>query len=255
MNDVLTKNISRPISPPAGPQAGAPRPGSAPPSALVRPPGLQWDAGARRRGSWSRYDPTAVHVLERMLPSGWFPLPGDRDIKDYDLPLLVFVGYGGAGGTRAVEHLRLVMGGLMVADVRAQVALSRYTDFENCSACNAACKETDDEAQRLFQPLISACHQRLVSRQPIQQREHTAGHVSGHHGCRRRARHGEAQKSELARHRGYSDHSGDAGHESLRVGGRIIDDAEHQDTREQQKLNQQKRPDQGWTPSVGRFGD
>jgi NAD(P)H-dependent FMN reductase len=42
-----------------------------------------------------------------------------------------FVGYGGAGGTRAVEHLRLVMGELKVADVRAQVALSLYSDFEN----------------------------------------------------------------------------------------------------------------------------
>lgn len=42
-----------------------------------------------------------------------------------------FVGYGSAGGTRAVEHLRLVMGELMVADVRAQVMLSLFTDFEN----------------------------------------------------------------------------------------------------------------------------
>ena len=42
-----------------------------------------------------------------------------------------FVGYGGAGGVRAVEHLRLVMGELQVADVRAQVMLSLYTDFEN----------------------------------------------------------------------------------------------------------------------------
>jgi len=42
-----------------------------------------------------------------------------------------FVGYGGAGGTRAVEHLRLVMGELKVADVRAQVALSLHGDFEN----------------------------------------------------------------------------------------------------------------------------
>jgi NAD(P)H-dependent FMN reductase len=42
-----------------------------------------------------------------------------------------FVGYGGAGGARAVEQLRLVMGELQVADVRAQVALSLYTDFEN----------------------------------------------------------------------------------------------------------------------------
>jgi NAD(P)H-dependent FMN reductase len=42
-----------------------------------------------------------------------------------------FVGYGGAGGTRAVESLRLVMGELQVADVRAQVALSLFTDFES----------------------------------------------------------------------------------------------------------------------------
>ena len=49
-----------------------------------------------------------------------------------------FVGYGGAGGTGAVENLRLVMGELMVADVRAQVALSLYTDFENFSMFKAA---------------------------------------------------------------------------------------------------------------------
>ena len=42
-----------------------------------------------------------------------------------------FVGYGGAGGTRAVENLRLVMGELQVADVRNQVMLSLHTDFEN----------------------------------------------------------------------------------------------------------------------------
>lgn len=42
-----------------------------------------------------------------------------------------FVSYGLHGGTRAVEHLRLVMGELQVADVRAQVALSLFNDFEN----------------------------------------------------------------------------------------------------------------------------
>jgi len=42
-----------------------------------------------------------------------------------------FVSYGGHGnGVRAVEHLRLVMAELMVATVRAQVALSLFTDFE-----------------------------------------------------------------------------------------------------------------------------
>jgi NAD(P)H-dependent FMN reductase len=44
-----------------------------------------------------------------------------------------FVGYGSAGGVRAVEALRLVMGEIKVADVRAQVMLSLFTDFENFS--------------------------------------------------------------------------------------------------------------------------
>ena len=41
-----------------------------------------------------------------------------------------FVSYGSAGGARAVEHLRLVMAELQIADVRAQVMLSLATDFE-----------------------------------------------------------------------------------------------------------------------------
>lgn len=42
-----------------------------------------------------------------------------------------FVSYGLQGGTRAAEHLRLIAGELKLADVRAQVALSLFTDFEN----------------------------------------------------------------------------------------------------------------------------
>jgi NAD(P)H-dependent FMN reductase len=42
-----------------------------------------------------------------------------------------FVSYGGTGGVRSVEHLRLVMAEPQVADVRAQVTLSLFTDFEN----------------------------------------------------------------------------------------------------------------------------
>jgi len=44
-----------------------------------------------------------------------------------------FVGYGGAAGVRAVENLRLIMGEMQVATVRAQVGLSLFTDFENFS--------------------------------------------------------------------------------------------------------------------------
>jgi len=42
-----------------------------------------------------------------------------------------FVSYGGAGGARAVEHLRLILSELQVATVRRQVLLSLLTDFEN----------------------------------------------------------------------------------------------------------------------------
>lgn len=41
-----------------------------------------------------------------------------------------FVSYGSAGGTRAVESLRLVLAECQVATVRAQVALSLHSDFE-----------------------------------------------------------------------------------------------------------------------------
>ena len=44
-----------------------------------------------------------------------------------------FVSYGSSGGARAVEHLRLIMGELQVADVRQQVQFSLFHDFENFS--------------------------------------------------------------------------------------------------------------------------
>ncbi len=42
-----------------------------------------------------------------------------------------FVAYGSAGGVRAVEDLRGVIGELKMADVRTQAILSLRTDFEN----------------------------------------------------------------------------------------------------------------------------
>ncbi|MFJ9036679.1 NADPH-dependent FMN reductase [Streptomyces sp. NPDC102406] len=54
-----------------------------------------------------------------------------------------FVSYGSVGGTRAVEHLRLVMGELQVADVRNQVALSLFTDFQNFSQFTPAPHQTE----------------------------------------------------------------------------------------------------------------
>ena len=58
--------------------------------------------------------------------------------KEWNNKAAGFVGYGSAGGARAIESLRLVMGELMVADVRAQVMLSLRTDFENYATFNPA---------------------------------------------------------------------------------------------------------------------
>jgi len=49
-----------------------------------------------------------------------------------------FVSYGGAGGARAVEQLRLVMAEVQIATVRNQVLLSMFTDFENFSVFKPA---------------------------------------------------------------------------------------------------------------------
>jgi NAD(P)H-dependent FMN reductase len=51
--------------------------------------------------------------------------------KEWNNKAAGFVGYGSAGGVRAVEQLRLVMAELQVADVRAQVAVSIMTEFED----------------------------------------------------------------------------------------------------------------------------
>jgi NAD(P)H-dependent FMN reductase len=53
--------------------------------------------------------------------------------KEWNNKAAGFVSYGSAGGVRAVEQLRLVMAELQVADVRAQVMLSLFTDFEKYS--------------------------------------------------------------------------------------------------------------------------
>jgi NAD(P)H-dependent FMN reductase len=58
--------------------------------------------------------------------------------KEWNNKAAGFVGYGSAGGARAIENLRLVMGELMVADVRAQVMLSLFTDFEKFTTFNPA---------------------------------------------------------------------------------------------------------------------
>ncbi|MCR8642910.1 NAD(P)H-dependent oxidoreductase [Paenibacillus sp. N1-5-1-14] len=48
------------------------------------------------------------------------------------------VSYGSTGGARAAEHLRGILGELLVADVRAHPTFSSFTDFENFSTFKPA---------------------------------------------------------------------------------------------------------------------
>ena len=48
------------------------------------------------------------------------------------------ISYGSVGGARAAEHLRLILGELQIADVRQQVTMSIFTDFENFASFTPA---------------------------------------------------------------------------------------------------------------------
>jgi NAD(P)H-dependent FMN reductase len=74
--------------------------------------------------------------------------------KEWNNKAAGFVGYGSAGGARAVESLRLVMGELMVADVRVQVMLSLFTDFENYTVFKPGAHH---------EPLVNAMLDQVVS--------------------------------------------------------------------------------------------
>lgn len=75
-------------------------------------------------------------------PSGALKNAIDYIYGEWNNKAAGFVGYGSAGGARAVEQLRLVMGELQVADVRSQVLLSLFTDFENFSTFKPAAHQT-----------------------------------------------------------------------------------------------------------------
>jgi NAD(P)H-dependent FMN reductase len=74
--------------------------------------------------------------------------------KEWNNKAAGFVGYGSAGGVRAVESLRLVMGEVQVADVRAQVMLSLYTDFENFTTFKPAAIH-ENSAKALLDQLVA----------------------------------------------------------------------------------------------------
>ena len=84
--------------------------------------------------------------------------------KEWNNKAAGFVGYGSAGGVRAVESLRLVMGELQIADVRAQVMLSLFTDFENYSTFKPAPHHEQTVKTMLDQLLAWSAAMRTVRR-------------------------------------------------------------------------------------------
>lgn len=71
-------------------------------------------------------------------PSGALKNALDYLYQEWNNKAAGFVGYGSAGGTRAVEQLRLILAELQVATVRAQVMLSLFSDFEHYTAFKPA---------------------------------------------------------------------------------------------------------------------
>jgi NAD(P)H-dependent FMN reductase len=71
--------------------------------------------------------------------------------KEWNNKAAGFVGYGSVGGARAIESLRLVAGELMLADVRAQVMLSLFTDFEKFTVFKPASHQENSVTAMLDQ--------------------------------------------------------------------------------------------------------
>src|SRR5579864_4168441 len=84
-------------------------------------------------------------------PSGALKNAIDFLYREWNNKAAAFVGYGGGGGSRAIEQLRLVMVELQVATVRAQVGLSLHTDFENFHVLKPAPRHEASVAQMLDQ--------------------------------------------------------------------------------------------------------
>lgn len=61
------------------------------------------------------------------------------------------VSYGSVGGARAAEHLRGILGELLVADVRVHPALSLFTDFENGTTFKPAVHQENSVNEMLDQ--------------------------------------------------------------------------------------------------------
>lgn len=73
------------------------------------------------------YNHSITGVLKNALDSAY---------KEWNNKAAGIVSYGSTGGARAAEHLRGILGELLVADVRVHPTLSIFTDFEQFKTFN-----------------------------------------------------------------------------------------------------------------------
>ncbi|TFW00543.1 NADPH-dependent oxidoreductase [Oxalobacteraceae bacterium OM1] len=85
----------------------------------------KWAAAVDRFDAYVFVTPEYNHGISGALKNAI-----DYLYKEWNNKAAGFVGYGSAGGARAIEHLRGVMSELQVAHVRNTVMLSLFTDFE-----------------------------------------------------------------------------------------------------------------------------
>ncbi|HEY3471356.1 MAG TPA: NAD(P)H-dependent oxidoreductase [Amycolatopsis sp.] len=103
---------------------------------LEEPPGFSGEYADERTRAWAR-TVAACDGFVLVTPEYNHSLPGvlknamDHVHVEWNGKAAGFVSYGGVGGARSVEQLRLVCGALQLADVAPQVTLPLATEFED----------------------------------------------------------------------------------------------------------------------------
>ena len=79
------------------------------------------------------YNHSITAVLKNALDSACFEWNNKASgiVSEWNNKAAGIVSYGSTGGARAAEHLRGILGELLIADVRVHPTLSLFTDIEN----------------------------------------------------------------------------------------------------------------------------
>jgi NAD(P)H-dependent FMN reductase len=109
----------------------------------------RWSAKIREFDGYVLVSPEYNHSTSGVLKNAL-----DYLYNEWANKAVGFVGYGAQGGTRAVEHLRLIAGELQLADVRQAVGISLYTDFVEFTRFTPA-PQREQELSTLLDQLVS----------------------------------------------------------------------------------------------------